>query len=145
MRKSKSKLFLYHITRSRYWGNTEILFPRQILSSCYREPEIERICVCPDIAGCLTAMIEFYEDLFVYRTLNKVHYYYPYDVFDIKATKEKWLLEKTTFIKVFEMKRDIYHLIPKGSQDYLSQQKRDYERIKKFLIKNNIPLTFDRR
>jgi hypothetical protein len=145
MRKSNRKIFLYHITYSSLWGKQITLFPKHITCCCEDEPNIERICVCPDIVGCLTAMSYFYSHLYIYRTKYPVCYYYPYDVFDVKATRERWLLEKTLFIKVFNINSDIADKIPKGNGNYLSQQKRDYERIKRFLIKNKIPLTFENR
>jgi hypothetical protein len=66
------------------------------------EPNIERICVSPSIAHCLTAIPYSFSDTYnIYRTKNCVKVKKPFgNVFDSHITKEGWLLNPTNFIKI---------------------------------------------
>lgn len=65
------------------------------------EPDIKRICVCPTIEGCLTAIPYGRRDtLTVYRTTKKIPARKAYDVFDSTVTQESWITKRTRFIRV---------------------------------------------
>jgi hypothetical protein len=88
-----------------------------------REPNVERICVAPSIAHCLTAIPYLLGETFnVYKTKERVKANAPYDVYDANITKEGWLQTKTEFVKIgvldfkiIEMDRDIEHVIPESA------------------------------
>lgn len=76
------------------------------------EPYLKRICVCPTIAGCLSAVAPCLDrnKVKIFRTINKVNGYYPfcpnsyknpfrtrYPVADAAVTGEKWILTPVKF------------------------------------------------
>lgn len=65
------------------------------------EPDVERTCVAPSIPHCLTAIPYCPGDKYaVYRTQEKVKANEPHGVFDASVTKEGWIQEPCTFIRI---------------------------------------------
>jgi hypothetical protein len=134
--------YYYHIT-SRTWRKTKRLKPQIPLLCSEEEPiDIKRICVCADIAGCLTAIGDLDSiSMDIYRTKNKVRAYEPYSVFDKNITKEKWLIKPTIFVRVGKMMFSKDNPIPKEYGVCTWQgQLAVKNKIKKFLRKNKIKL-----
>jgi len=65
------------------------------------EPNVNRICVGPSIAHCLTAIpYSIFAPYNIYRTKSPVRATRSHDVFDTRITLEGWLLKPTRFIKI---------------------------------------------
>ncbi len=80
------------------WGND------QGFNRSEGEPDIERICVAPSVAQCLTAIPYCPGDTFtIYRTKRKMKATEPFDIFDSNVTKEGWILIPTFFIRMGEI------------------------------------------
>ncbi len=97
--------YYFHITPED-WGDKVKLHPRS--DGDYRsgdEPNISRICVCPTIAGCISAVWSCYgiarqKHVSVYRTLKQKHAVTPIGVADSHITGEVWLLKPAMFVRV---------------------------------------------
>lgn len=114
--KSYIKDYYYHISNNLEPCN-HLLCPKiPGKNSNDDEPRIRRICVCPTIAGCISAVGPCITSSFrntkihIFRTKNKVNGYFPfsphghvntfctkYPVADAHVTGEKWLLRSTNF------------------------------------------------
>ena len=124
LKKTKPQ-YLYHITHE-HWGNNKLLYPRaKGINRGDYEPYIRRICVCPTIEGCLTALgaaLLYGVDIQVYRTMKQEESMLPYEVTDSYITGEKWLVRPTHFslygvIKAKELP-DKFFLMGAGSDNY---------------------------
>lgn len=102
------KRYYYHLTRES-WGDNITLSPRS--NGCNRaddEPDIPRICVSSDVAGCLVSVYcSMYSDLNIYRTENEVEAFKTYNIPDSCVTNEHWLLQDTKFILFGRLRRKI--------------------------------------
>ena len=96
--------YYYHLTGNKNWGDNVILQPQD--SGCNRgdnEPVISRTCVAPSLFHCLCAIpYRHCGDYKLYRTKIPVQAYYPFGVFDMIYTQEKWILEPCEFVFVEE-------------------------------------------
>ncbi len=95
--------FFYHITDEN-WGKKKKLVPRDndhpnVCNRCEEEPNTPRICVCPTVAKCLSA-VELSGNVRIYRTYRPCRAHYPRRVSDSRITKERWLFRPTVFVRV---------------------------------------------
>ena len=99
--------YYYHLTETRCWGDSVILQPQD--GGCNRganEPVISRTCVAPSLFHCLCAIPYCRSiDYKLYRTKNPIQAYYPFGVYDMIYTQEKWILEpcEFVFVEVFNL------------------------------------------
>jgi len=92
--------YYYHLTENKNWGDNVILQPQD---SGYNrgdnEPIISRTCVAPSLFHCLCAIPYCRSiDYKLYRTKTPIRAYYPFGVFDMIYTQEKWILEPCEFV-----------------------------------------------
>lgn len=94
--------YYYHLTENKHWGDSVILQPQD--SGCNRgayEPLIPRTCVAPSLFHCLCAVpFRYCRDYKLYRTKIPIQAYYPFGVYDMIYTQEKWILEPCEFVFV---------------------------------------------
>jgi len=63
------------------------------------EPSGNRLCVCPSVAHCLTALP--HRPLYhIYRTFSKIIAEEPEGVYDSEVTKEAWIVKKIKLKKI---------------------------------------------
>lgn len=87
------------------------------------EPTTKRICVAPSIEQCLAALPYYLNSIIsIYRTKNELVAKEPKKVFDCHITKEGWITNPTTFIKIgilsfqdIEDGLNIPHVIPQAA------------------------------
>lgn len=100
LRFTKRPQYYYHLTTKK-WGKEKWLRPqvegrkRDIL-----EPKVARICVCPTVRGCLSAVSFYKQIVYIHRTKRRVKATYPYGVVDSYITGEKWIVRPTIFVRV---------------------------------------------
>jgi hypothetical protein len=145
MKKMVTPKFLFHLTVSKKWGDKKKIEPRlKGRNRAFGEPEISRICVSPDITGCLLAIP--YTDrqtYYIYRTYKKVRAYYPYEVEDSHITKEKWITVPTTFVKIGKISSGLIKKLPAESCCEVEKQKKSLSKIKKILKDNlHVPIEY---
>lgn len=98
--KRTNRRYWYHVTDTKHWGESIILNPRIPVRLGEDEPQIERICVAPTVAQCISAVRPEESFLCIYRTATPVSAYWPNGVSDYRITQEKWLLRPTRFVNV---------------------------------------------
>lgn len=107
--------YYYHLTRNKNWGDNVILQPQD--DGCNRgdnEPIISRTCVAPSLFHCLCAIpYRRSIDYKLYRTEIPVQAYYPFGVYDMIYTQEKWILEPCEFVFV-----EVFNLPTTFPEDY---------------------------
>ena len=107
--------YYYHLTESKHWGDNVILHPQD--SGCnrgYNEPIISRTCVAPSLFHCLCAIpLRYCRDYKLYRTKTPIRAYYPFGVYDMIYTQEKWILEPCEFVFV-----EVFNLPITFTEDY---------------------------
>ena len=101
----------YHAT-CKDLGSYVVLEPH--IPYVYREPDIPRICVAPNVRCCLAAVPCLDEHMHVYVTTEPIMAYMPHDVVDSRRTHERWLLKPTMFIRL----RTVY--MPHGRGNHKS-------------------------
>jgi len=139
IRKSKIAKFYYHVT-SLNLGKNKLFKPKRILGCDCREPDLERICVAPTISGCFAAIYVDGRKYNVYRTKKKVKAHLTYNVYDVRATGEKWLLSPTDFVLVASVDSKISRDLPesaRGDENRIDSQQKDKEKIRK-ILKNGL-------
>jgi hypothetical protein len=62
-----------------------------------KEPVTPRICVCPTLAGCFSAVLFVAGPVYVYRTVKAISGVKPVRVFDELVTWEKWIVHPAEF------------------------------------------------
>ncbi len=103
---SQQKQFYYHISTEPLHTSESgevTLKPRDYGDNrAQEEPDDARICVAPSVPHCLIALgtlaTEYGDNLFIYRTKNKVVGKPSYNVPDAHITKERWLTRQTKFV-----------------------------------------------
>ena len=138
MRRMSLPNFLFHVTTKKSWGKQVQLTPRKTgKNRAIGEPEIKRICVAPTISRCFIAIpYEETETYYIYRTLRKVQGYYPYDVFDSRITREKWLISPISFIKIGVVPNHLLKLFPEESNLEYEKQRKSLKVIREILKSN---------
>lgn len=136
MRMTKPQFF-YHITESR-WPRYKRLSPKRVYQE--DEPQVSRICVSPTISQCISA-VGSNSRRYIYRTLHRVSGQYPWQVADVRITRERWLRKPTTFIRIGDIHPDIFREMletisiptPAGYKDELERQAASVPEIRDFL------------
>ncbi len=103
IRKDNKPKYLYHLT-SKDLGDSTKLIPFNVVGN--DEPEIKRICCSVFPSRCFVAIPLDNNDLYMYRSKNKIKSYYPVDVKDSVVTKERWLFKPRSFEKIISIERD---------------------------------------
>lgn len=149
------KGYFYHISQE-LSPKDHILGPRRDgQNRACEEPDIPRICVCPTIAGCISAVgpcLRRNIKIRVFKTKNKVNAVVPYGppaapeygkaaVIDSYITKEKWLIRKTSFkfIGYIDLMKfdDLLRFRP-GSQKSIKRQQKAMEALLKIEKENEL-------
>lgn len=125
--------FLYHITRTNFGKRWR---PGKLLATSIDrpddEPRVARLCVCPTVSGCISAVLGMFDSFWVYRTMRKCRGVIPWKVCDSKITGEQWLLQPVTFIRVGRLNKELVDEIEShnkycydacGDDDLLKEQK----------------------
>jgi len=102
------------------------------------EPKIARVCVCPTISGCITAIAHnlFARDVRVFRTKRQVTAVIPFGkntweeintaVADSFITKERWLLRPIhfKFVGYFDANqfRHLFNYVPGDPSSFYDQE-----------------------
>ena len=88
LKSCEEKRYYYHLTENN-WGKQIVLSPR--INGANRdeeEPEVPRICVSPEIAGCFVSICcSLFDRLNLYRTEKEVIAFRPYNIIDSHITK----------------------------------------------------------
>ena len=92
--------YLWHLTcHPDLRKNLETMRPRR--TGKYRgdnEPKNTRFCCATNPGGSFTAIpMEAHRNYYLYRSVEKLKSYRPYEVFDSIATGERWLFEEAEF------------------------------------------------
>ncbi len=138
LKRTTEPRFYYHITNE-HWKKKKRLFPRKDGDQRgYGEPKVRRICVAPDIIRCFLA-IPYSNNGFIsyniYRTYRKTYAYYPYEVVDSIVTREKWLIDPTTFVRIGEIPEYIMEDFPRDKTEHIKKQRKNLVIIRKKLAK----------
>lgn len=101
LKKTKEKRFWYHCTEKNYGKKVKFLPLDDGKNRGDGEPLIARTCVGPKLSNCLVALPYFTgRRIYVYRTLKRVFAYHPFDVSDSIVTREKWITQPVTLIRL---------------------------------------------
>lgn len=161
--KSYIKDYYYHISTKLEPGNHLLIPKLPGKNSNDDEPRINRICVCPTVAGCISAVgpciTSFGRNtkINIFRTKNKVNGHFPfspyghintfntkYPVADAHVTGEKWLLRPTNFkyIGYLNSKEVPTEALECGcgddDKDTLKEQKQAMKKVHKMLIDGSL-------
>ncbi len=127
--------FFYHVT-DKNWGQKKQLLPRD--NNCAgvwcrdsNEPNTARICVCPTVAKCISA-IEMDREHRIYRTLRPCRARYPRRVLDSRITTERWLVRPTAFVLVGFLSEELIRDIVKPVDFIFGSDGRDLELQKEY-------------
>lgn len=106
----KVKGYFYHISQQLSPKDHVLAPKRQGRNRDPQEPDVPRICVCPTVAGCLSAIgpsLQYLKRVRVFQTKDNVSAVVPFGkhasnpeakpVLDSYITQEKWLIKKASF------------------------------------------------
>lgn len=103
LRKDLDKRYYYHLSRLSLHETRDDPFILKPIGGFTdnrgrEEPSIARTCVSDSIIHCLCAIPYCNGSLNIYRTVNRITSYHPYDVNDSDITNERWILHPVQFM-----------------------------------------------
>lgn len=101
---------LYHLSKNQYLTTLNPQIPECAVLA-YEDCDIERVCFCKTIAGCLAALQDNGGDYYVYVPIKDIEVVKPKpeQVIDAKYTGEVWSLNPVDVICIGKIRSDDWY------------------------------------